>query len=60
MITDLEGSTKKWERDKAAMSSALVRHDQILLQERFLITMELYSNILGTVYVPSLKNRSML
>lgn len=30
VITDLEGSTKKWERDKAAMSSALVRHDQIL------------------------------
>ena len=30
LFTDIEGSTKMWERDRAAMSEALARHDEIL------------------------------
>jgi hypothetical protein len=30
LFTDIEGSTKLWERDATAMRSALVRHDEIL------------------------------
>ena len=30
MFTDIEGSTKMWERDRATMQAALVRHDEIL------------------------------
>jgi predicted ATPase/class 3 adenylate cyclase len=30
LFTDIEGSTKKWERSPEAMSEALVRHDEIL------------------------------
>ncbi len=30
LFTDIEGSTKLWERDEAAMSRALSRHDEIL------------------------------
>ena len=30
LFTDIEGSTKLWERDRAAMSKALARHDRIL------------------------------
>ena len=30
LFTDLEGSTQLWERDAAAMRSALTRHDQLL------------------------------
>jgi class 3 adenylate cyclase len=30
LFTDIEGSTKMWERDRAAMRAALARHDEIL------------------------------
>ena len=30
LFTDIEGSTKLWERDEAAMRLALARHDEIL------------------------------
>jgi class 3 adenylate cyclase len=30
LFTDIEGSTRLWERDASAMKSALVRHDEIL------------------------------
>ena len=30
LFTDIEGSTRLWERDAAAMQSALDRHDEIL------------------------------
>jgi class 3 adenylate cyclase len=30
LFTDIEGSTKLWERDAEAMKAALVRHDAIL------------------------------
>ena len=30
LFTDIEGSTKLWERDAAAMQAALLRHDEIL------------------------------
>ena len=30
LFTDIEGSTKMWERDSRAVSEALVRHDEIL------------------------------
>jgi class 3 adenylate cyclase len=30
LFTGIEGSTKMWERDRAAMSEALARHDEIL------------------------------
>jgi predicted ATPase/class 3 adenylate cyclase len=30
LFTDIEGSTRLWERDRAAMSEALARHDRIL------------------------------
>jgi predicted ATPase/class 3 adenylate cyclase len=30
LFTDIEGSTKLWERDRAAMSEVLTRHDRIL------------------------------
>ena len=30
LFTDIEGSTKLWERDRAIMSEALARHDRIL------------------------------
>jgi class 3 adenylate cyclase len=30
LFTDIEGSTKLWERDEAAMRTALARHDEIL------------------------------
>jgi predicted ATPase/class 3 adenylate cyclase len=32
LFTDLEGSTRRWERDARAMQSALARHDAILRQ----------------------------
>ncbi len=32
LFTDIEGSTRMWERDAQAMQSALVRHDEILRQ----------------------------
>jgi predicted ATPase/class 3 adenylate cyclase len=32
LFTDIEASTKKWERDAAVMSTALARHDRILRQ----------------------------
>lgn len=32
LMTDIEGSTKRWERDAAAMARALERHDAILRQ----------------------------
>ena len=30
LFTDIEGSTRLWEQDRAAMSSALARHDEIV------------------------------
>ena len=30
LFTDIEGSTKMWERDRETMSEALARHDRIL------------------------------
>jgi class 3 adenylate cyclase len=30
LFTDIEGSTRMWERDQAAMQAAIARHDQIL------------------------------
>jgi class 3 adenylate cyclase len=30
LFTDIEGSTRLWERDASAMKSALARHDEIL------------------------------
>jgi predicted ATPase/class 3 adenylate cyclase len=30
VFTDIEGSTKRWERDRAAMQSAVRRHDELL------------------------------
>ena len=30
LFTDIEGSTKMWERDSRAVSEALARHDEIL------------------------------
>jgi class 3 adenylate cyclase len=30
LITDIEGSTRMWERDPQAMSETLARHDEIL------------------------------
>jgi predicted ATPase/class 3 adenylate cyclase len=30
LLTDLEGSTRMWEQDPAAMKAAMVRHDEIL------------------------------
>src|SRR5689334_11838938 len=30
LLTDLEGSTRLWERDPDAMKAAMVRHDEIL------------------------------
>ena len=30
LLTDLEGSTRMWERDPVAMKAAMVRHDEIL------------------------------
>jgi class 3 adenylate cyclase len=30
LFTDIEGSTKLWERHPAAMQTALARHDEIL------------------------------
>src|SRR3954470_10962739 len=30
LFTDIEGSTRRWERDPAAMASALARHDALL------------------------------
>jgi class 3 adenylate cyclase len=30
LFTDIEGSTKMWERDPEAMQTALARHDEIL------------------------------
>jgi len=30
LFTDIEGSTRRWERDRIAMDAALERHDQIL------------------------------
>jgi class 3 adenylate cyclase len=30
LFTDIEGSTRLWERDAAAMQAALDRHDEIL------------------------------
>jgi class 3 adenylate cyclase len=30
LFTDIEGSTKLWERDAPAMQSALTRHDELL------------------------------
>ncbi len=32
LFTDIEGSTQRWESHREAMSSALVRHDEILAQ----------------------------
>jgi predicted ATPase/class 3 adenylate cyclase len=32
LFTDVEGSTQLWERDRAAMERALVRHDEIMRQ----------------------------
>jgi class 3 adenylate cyclase len=32
MLTDVQGSTRKWQEDPKAMSAALARHDQILLE----------------------------
>jgi len=33
LFTDVEGSTRLWERDATAMRSALARHDEILSLE---------------------------
>src|SRR5215510_5563480 len=30
LLTDLEGSTRMWEQDPAAMKTAMVRHDELL------------------------------
>src|SRR5688572_27069254 len=30
LFTDIEGSTRRWERDQAAMAAALARHDALL------------------------------
>ena len=30
LFTDIEGSTRLWERDASAMQTALARHDEIL------------------------------
>jgi class 3 adenylate cyclase len=30
LLTDLEGSTRMWEREPEAMKAAMVRHDEIL------------------------------
>ncbi len=30
LFTDIEGSTKMWERSSEAMRAALIRHDEIL------------------------------
>jgi hypothetical protein len=30
LLTDLEGSTRLWERDPEAMKAAMVRHDELL------------------------------
>ena len=30
LLTDLEGSTRLWEQDPAAMKAAMVRHDELL------------------------------
>ena len=30
LFTDIEGSTRLWERDRAAMQAALARHDEVL------------------------------
>ena len=30
LFTDIEGSTRLWQQDEAAMRSALSRHDQLL------------------------------
>src|SRR4051794_13814725 len=30
LLTDLEGSTRMWERDPVAMKAAMARHDEIL------------------------------
>jgi class 3 adenylate cyclase len=30
LFTDIEGSTRLWQADEAAMRSALSRHDQLL------------------------------
>src|SRR5262249_8732440 len=30
LLTDIEGSTRRWERDAAAMDRAVARHDQLL------------------------------
>jgi class 3 adenylate cyclase len=30
LLTDLEGSTRMWEKDSAAMKRAMVRHDELL------------------------------
>jgi class 3 adenylate cyclase len=32
LFTDIEGSTRLWQQDQAAMASALSRHDQLLRQ----------------------------
>src|SRR5262249_51814948 len=32
LFTDVEGSTQLWERDRAAMERALVRHDELMRQ----------------------------
>ncbi len=32
LFTDIEGSTRRWEQHRAAMSEALVRHDRLLRQ----------------------------
>ena len=32
LFTDIEGSTRLWEKDRAAMQSALARHDALLRQ----------------------------
>ena len=30
LFTDIEGSTRLWQQDKAAMGTALARHDQVI------------------------------
>ena len=30
LFTDIEGSTRRWEADAAAMRSALLEHDEVL------------------------------
>ena len=34
LLTDLEGSTRMWEQDPAAMKVAMVRHDELLARKR--------------------------